>query len=141
MGSGFSRKRVYQCSYGRASAYVGGQNLLTSDVIYHEHLVQRDLRLQTRQRSTQTEVDAAPEAQVPIRLTLDMEPIGIGELGLITIRRGDPGKQDLTSSYTLIAHRRLGHRPARLEFDRRVVAQGLFKCAGHQVAIGTQTFQ
>jgi hypothetical protein len=34
MGSGFSRKRVYQCSYGRASAYVGGQNLLTSDVIY-----------------------------------------------------------------------------------------------------------
>jgi ferredoxin-NADP reductase len=26
---------VYQCSYGRASAYVGGQNLLTSDVIYH----------------------------------------------------------------------------------------------------------
>ena len=36
MGSGFSRKRVYQCSYGRASAYVGGQNLLTSDVIYHQ---------------------------------------------------------------------------------------------------------
>ena len=34
MRSGFSRKRVYQCSYGRASAYVGGQNLLTSDVIY-----------------------------------------------------------------------------------------------------------
>jgi hypothetical protein len=33
----FSRKRVYQCSYGRASAYVGGQNLLTSDVIYHYH--------------------------------------------------------------------------------------------------------
>ncbi len=35
MRSGFSRKRVYQCSYGRARAYVGGQNLLTSDVIYH----------------------------------------------------------------------------------------------------------
>src|SRR6266567_3225795 len=32
----FSRKRVYQCSYGRASAYVGGQNLLTSDVIYQQ---------------------------------------------------------------------------------------------------------
>src|SRR5712691_12075633 len=36
MRSGFSRKRVYQCSYGRASAYVGGQNLLTSDVIYQQ---------------------------------------------------------------------------------------------------------
>ena len=27
---------MYQCSYGRASAYVGGQNLLTSDVIYQQ---------------------------------------------------------------------------------------------------------
>jgi hypothetical protein len=35
MGSGFSRKRVYQCSHGRASANVGGQNLPASDVIYH----------------------------------------------------------------------------------------------------------
>jgi len=38
MRSSFSRKRVYQCSYGRASAYVGGQNLLTSDVIYQLQL-------------------------------------------------------------------------------------------------------
>ena len=29
---------MYQYSYGRASAYVGGQNLLTSDVIYHSFL-------------------------------------------------------------------------------------------------------
>jgi hypothetical protein len=33
--SGFSRKRAYQCSYVRASAHVGGQNLPTLNVIYH----------------------------------------------------------------------------------------------------------
>jgi hypothetical protein len=38
-------------------------------------------------------MDATPEAQVPIRLALDIELTGIGELGLITIRRGNPGKQ------------------------------------------------
>lgn len=36
MKSSFTRERVDQCSYGRASAYVRGQNLLTSDVIYQE---------------------------------------------------------------------------------------------------------
>jgi hypothetical protein len=30
----FAQVFLYQCSYGRASANIGGQNLLTSDVIY-----------------------------------------------------------------------------------------------------------
>jgi hypothetical protein len=34
MGSSFPRKRVYQCSHWRASAYVGGPNLLTWYGIY-----------------------------------------------------------------------------------------------------------
>jgi hypothetical protein len=50
---------------------------------------------------------------VPIRLTLDSELICTGEPDLITIRRGDPGEQELTSFYALIANRRLGHGPAR----------------------------
>jgi hypothetical protein len=36
MGSSFSRKRVSQCSHWRASAYVGGLNLLTWYGIYHQ---------------------------------------------------------------------------------------------------------
>ncbi len=35
MGSSFPRKRVSQCSHWRASAYVGGPNLLTWYGIYH----------------------------------------------------------------------------------------------------------
>jgi hypothetical protein len=35
MRSGFSREGVYQCSYWRASAYIGGPNLLTWQDIYH----------------------------------------------------------------------------------------------------------
>ena len=34
----FFQETLSQCSYGRASANVGGQNLLTSDVIYHMFL-------------------------------------------------------------------------------------------------------
>ena len=45
MVRGFSRKRVYQCSYGWVSAYVGGQNLLTSDVIYQLIRTSRALRV------------------------------------------------------------------------------------------------
>ena len=55
--------------------------------------IQGNARFESGQGRAQTEVDAASEAQVPIRLTLDIELIGIGELGLITIRRGDPGKE------------------------------------------------
>ena len=39
MGSSFPRKRVYQCSHGRARAYVGGPNLLTWYGIY-QYLVE-----------------------------------------------------------------------------------------------------
>ena len=34
-----SQETLYQCSYGRANAHVGGQNLLTSDVIYQQGVI------------------------------------------------------------------------------------------------------
>ena len=34
----FAQVRSYQCSYLRANAHVRGQNLLTSEGIYHQHL-------------------------------------------------------------------------------------------------------
>src|SRR6266480_707292 len=37
MRSGFSQKPLYQCSHWRASAYVGGPNLLTSEDLYQHH--------------------------------------------------------------------------------------------------------
>src|SRR5260370_9904836 len=35
MRSGFVKESLYRCSCWRASAYVGGPNLLTSEDIYH----------------------------------------------------------------------------------------------------------
>ena len=50
-----------------------------------QHHWQGNPGFQTSQRSTHTEVDAVPKGQVAIRLTLDSKPIGIGELGRITV--------------------------------------------------------
>src|SRR5579859_1603734 len=105
-----------------------------------EHSVERDFHLQTRQGSAQAEVDATPEAQVSVRLALDVEAISIRELGLITIRRADPGNDRLASFDLLIADGRLGGCEARHGPDRRVVAQRLFDRARHEGAIGAQTF-
>jgi hypothetical protein len=40
-----------------------------------EHCIERNFRLQTRQRCAQTEVDATPETKMPVRLAFDIEMI------------------------------------------------------------------
>src|SRR5260221_12381758 len=42
--SGFSVRPWWYCSHWRASAYVGGQSLPTSDVIYHEDMEAEESR-------------------------------------------------------------------------------------------------
>src|SRR5262245_58749876 len=99
-----------------------------------EHSVERRLHLQACQGSAQTEVDATPETQVPVRLALDVEPISIGELGLVTVRRTKPGKDQLSGLDALTTKGRLGRCVARHGLDRCVVAQRLFDSAGHEGA-------
>src|SRR5579862_3342742 len=66
-----------------------------------KHGVERRFHLQTRPRSAEAEMDAPPEAQMPVRLALDVEPIRLGELGLVTIRRAKPGKDPHTLLFLL----------------------------------------
>src|SRR2546428_13994017 len=50
-----------------------------------QHHWQSNPGFQTSQRRTNTEVDAVTKCQMAIGLTLHIEPIGVGELGWITI--------------------------------------------------------
>src|SRR5437868_7234084 len=75
-----------------------------------EHGIERDFRLQARQGSTQTEMDATPEGDGTIGLALNVEAIGIGELGLVAVRRADPGNDDLIRPDALVTEDCLGGR-------------------------------
>ena len=70
MGSSFPRKRVYQCSHWRASAYVGGPNLLTWYGIYHGASARQVAFRQQirRQQLTHLLDENALEADVVIRV-------------------------------------------------------------------------
>src|SRR5690349_6865502 len=50
-----------------------------------EHFLKRNACLNTRQCSTQAEVDAVPEGQM-CRAPVDVESIGVGELAFIAVR-------------------------------------------------------
>ncbi len=50
---------------------------------------ERNPRLQTGQWSTQAEVNAIAKAQVTIGSALDIKAVGVGELCLIEIGRGE----------------------------------------------------
>src|SRR5689334_16793511 len=51
------------------------------------HLGQADLDLEPCERGAEAEVDAVPEGEVRVRIARDVEPLGIGELRGIAIRR------------------------------------------------------
>src|SRR5947209_7185114 len=103
-----------------------------------EHGIERDFRLQARQGSAQAEMDATPEGEVTIGLALNVEAIGIGELSLVAVRRGDTGHDHLLWPNALVAEHRLGGRNARHGPHRGVIAQGLLDGSRHQRAIRTQ---
>jgi len=106
-----------------------------------EHGIERDFCLQSRQGSTQAEVDAAPESYMTVGFALDIEAISIGELGLVAIRRADPGSDKLIGIDTLVTNGRFGRRNARHRLHRRVVAQGLLDSPWHQRPVVAQTLQ
>src|SRR5262252_7052282 len=84
-----------------------------------EHCVERDFRLQARQGSAQAEMDAPPEGDVPIGLALNVKAIGIGELGLIAVGRGEPGHNKLIWPDALVAEHGFGCCDARHSSHRR----------------------
>src|SRR5258708_4045721 len=64
MRSGFVQESLYRCSCWRASAYVGGPNLLTLEDIYHLRLSgQAEYRLAVTPHSSQEE--PAPTSPLP----------------------------------------------------------------------------
>src|SRR6266567_7420516 len=105
-----------------------------------EHGNKRDFRFQARKGSAQAEVDSTPESDMAVWLPLNVEAIGIGELGFVTVRRANPGHHHLTRLDALVANNRLGCRHARHSFHWRVIAQGLLDGPRHQRAIFAQAF-
>src|SRR6266700_7020811 len=105
-----------------------------------EHGIKRDFRFQTCQGSAQAEVDSTPESDVAIWLPLNVEAIGIGELGFVAVRRANPGHDHVTWLDALVANHRLGCRHARHSFHWRVIAQGLLDGSRHKRTIFAQAF-
>src|SRR3989440_7571201 len=103
-----------------------------------EHGIEHNFRLQARQGSAQAEMDATPEGDVTIGLALNVEAIGIWELGLVAVRRADPGYNELIRPDALVAEHRLGCRNAHHSPHRRVIAQGLLDDPRHQRTISAQ---
>src|SRR6266566_3632165 len=95
-----------------------------------EHGIKRDFRFQACKGSAQAEVDSTPESDMAIWLPLNVEAIGIGELGFVAVRRANPGHDHLTWLDALVANNRLGYRHARHSFHWRVIAQGLLDGPG-----------
>src|SRR6266699_4353953 len=80
-------------------------------------------------------MDATPEGDMAIGLALAVEAIGIGEFGLVTVRRADPGNDYLTRTDALVAEHRLSCRHAGHSFHWRVITQGLLHGTRNQRAL------
>ena len=97
---------------------------------------QRDLRLQTRERGTETEMNALAEGQMLIGFSGDIETRGIVELGFVAIGRADPRHDPgpLRDRKSSKLHVISGHTEHRLH--RRTVAKHFFDGASEQVRVG-----
>src|SRR5688500_7366518 len=68
-----------------------------------QQCVDGDLRFHSRQRGAEAEVTAAAEREVLIVVAADVETVGIGKDGGITIGGGDGGEDDVAALERLSA--------------------------------------
>src|SRR5438876_1608692 len=85
-------------------------------------------------------MDAMPKGNMAIGFALNIEAIGIRELGLISVRRANPGHDYLTLLDALVANSCLGFRHPRHSFHWRVKSQGLLDGSRQQRSIVAQAF-
>ena len=93
-----------------------------------QHRFQRDRALQSRQRSTEAEVDAVAEGHMALSVARDVEAFRVRKLAVISVRGGEDRQDD-----AVLGNRRAGDlyvlsRPAEEKLHGRVIAEGLLDC-------------
>src|SRR2546426_1321686 len=84
---------------------------------------QCDLAFDPSKRGAETKMDAVPEGQVAVRHPSDIEPVGLGELGGIAVRRAKHGPDSLARSDDSAVELDLQFGDTRDALDWTVVAK------------------